>query len=513
MILSVYRFYQVVSEAKLKFKYSVHHYPGPQVANDTCYFVWNTWDDFGFKTTYRLIYVDKNDVQHRLGSVRILKMGMTAGKTEIPDEFEQLSDEYCSLGSNRNFYINIRKLPPIKRKEIMRGIRDCVLDKDRFKRFSNEPGMLSSLLRDSRVSDVENSYRAILKGHVDLTKFRFDYETAPSEFHSGMTLNFMVQPHSKPPSNIHVLIGRNGVGKTRLLAGMADTFTLNKAASFGIPGKFTFDEGEEFKNLVVVSFSAFDRFDPIPQRARTDEEVPYYYVGIKVRQEPDKLVVIKSPDQIDKEFKDVAENIAADPDRLENWVEVLKLLCSDPLIADLSPDELLEEDNVDALDAIIGGFTRMSSGHKIVLLTITKLAEYVSDRSLILLDEPETHLHPPLLGSFIRALSELLVLRNGVAIIATHSPVVLQEVPKNCAWYIGPAGAERPEIETFAENVSILTRKVFGLELEKSGFYRLLKEEAEQTSYEDVLDVFENQVGAEGRALIRAFTWKADPNA
>jgi predicted ATP-dependent endonuclease of OLD family len=97
-----------------------------------------------------------------------------------------------------------------------------------------------------------------------------------------------------------------------------------------------------------------------------------------------------------------------------------------------------------------------------------------------LLDEPEAHLHPPLLSAFIRALSDLLVNRNGVAIIATHSPVVLQEVPKICVWKIWRNGrevvVERPEIETFAENVGILTRKVFGLEVANSGFHKLLSE-------------------------------------
>jgi ATPase subunit of ABC transporter with duplicated ATPase domains len=134
---------------------------------------------------------------------------------------------------------------------------------------------------------------------------------------------------------------------------------------------------------------------------------------------------------------------------------------------------------------------------------------------LVLLDEPETHLHPPLLGSFIRALSRLLVARNGVAVIATHSPVVLQEVPQRCVWVLGRSGsglgAERPPIETFAENVSVLTRKVFGLEVEESGFYRLLKDEAERSgSYEGVMQAFDEEIGAEGRALARAFTWKAD---
>jgi hypothetical protein len=36
---------------------------------------------------------------------------------------------------------------------------------------------------------------------------------------------------------------------------------------------------------------------------------------------------------------------------------------------------------------------------------------------------------PPLLAAMMRALSDLLVDRNGVAVVATHSPVVLQEVP------------------------------------------------------------------------------------
>lgn len=57
-----------------------------------------------------------------------------------------------------------------------------------------------------------------------------------------------------------------------------------------------------------------------------------------------------------------------------------------------------------------------------------------------MLDEPESHLHPPLLSAFIRSLSELLILRNGVAIIATHSPVILQEVPKRCAWILNRSG-------------------------------------------------------------------------
>ncbi len=41
---------------------------------------------------------------------------------------------------------------------------------------------------------------------------------------------------------------------------------------------------------------------------------------------------------------------------------------------------------------------RMSSGHAIVLLTVTKLVARVEEKTLVLIDEPESHLHPPLLS-------------------------------------------------------------------------------------------------------------------
>ncbi|MGN9540532.1 AAA family ATPase [Escherichia coli] len=63
----------------------------------------------------------------------------------------------------------------------------------------------------------------------------------------------------------------------------------------------------------------------------------------------------------------------------------------------------------------------MSSGHAVVLLTLTRLVATVEEKTLVLIDEPESHLHPPLLSAFIRALSDLL-LDNGLSIIATHSP-------------------------------------------------------------------------------------------
>ena len=144
-----------------------------------------------------------------------------------------------------------------------------------------------------------------------------------------------------------------------------------------------------------------------------------------------------------------------------------------------------------------------------MLLTITRLVELVEERSLVLLDEPESHLHPPLLSAFIRALSSLLSAQNGVAIVATHSPVVLQETPKSCAWILDRSGntarARRPVQETFGENVALLTHEVFGLEVTETGFYELLRKEVARVgNYDAIMAELEGQLGTEAIAIVRA---------
>ncbi|GLG84160.1 hypothetical protein [Acinetobacter calcoaceticus] len=103
-------------------------------------------------------------------------------------------------------------------------------------------------------------------------------------------------------------------------------------------------------------------------------------------------------------------------------------------------------------------------------------------------------------------MSDLLTNRNGVAIIATHSPVLLQGVPKACVSIIRrirlTSKVDRPESETFAENVGVLTREVFGLEVTKSGYHELLEQSVSNgKTYEEIESEYDNQLGFEGDAI------------
>ncbi|MEZ8797272.1 hypothetical protein [Vibrio cyclitrophicus] len=105
--------------------------------------------------------------------------------------------------------------------------------------------------------------------------------------------------------------------------------------------------------------------------------------------------------------------------------------------------------------------------------------------------------------------------RNAVAIIATHSPVVLQEIPKRSVWVINRVGKTvdpyRPEQETFGENVGVLTREIFRLEVKNSGYHQLLKDSVgEGGSYDDILDRYNNRLGLEGRVVLKALILQRD---
>jgi hypothetical protein len=280
-------------------------------------------------------------------------------------------------------------------------------------------------------------------------------------------------------------------------------------------GEFTLQQDNldsgPFANLVSVTFSAFDPFEPLPVPHDKSSGVQYFYIGLKrMGMSADgKPFPPKSPGRLSREFSD-SVRICRQGARASRWRKALEMLEADPIFKDAEVAELADNRETDDLKPrALSLFGKLSSGHKIVLLTITRLVEAVEERTLVLLDEPEAHLHPPLLSAFVRALSDLLINRNGVAIIATHSPVVLQEVPKSCAWKIRRTGSEvkveRPETETFGENVGILTREVFGLEVTHSGFHKLLRDAIERDSdFESVLNRFEGELGAEAKAIVRA---------
>ncbi|GEM_PF-4266523 len=208
---------------------------------------------------------------------------------------------------------------------------------------------------------------------------------------------------------------------------------LLRAASTAKSGKFQINESgsatSTFANVVAVSFSAFDDSDFLADRKQEGSSLGFSYIGLKGRSRESSRARPKSPKALAEDFVKSLRlcRIGA---RAKRWRDVISILESDPIFKSIQIKSVIDADldDEDARSRVLKIFNLLSSGHKIVLLTLTRLVEKVEERTLVLIDEPEGHLHPPLLSAMTRAISRLLVQRNGVAIIATHSPVILQEV-------------------------------------------------------------------------------------
>lgn len=496
----------------------------PREGNDVGYLLTDSWDDwFEFSTQYILYYFDIHGVEHALGSVKIGQFGMKEKqrRPELPEVFERLDNRFFSLGQDADYYEKATLLEADIGNHLLNSLKDVVVDETLYLKARDERVMGVSLMRSVNERTLLGQFRRIVQGGVRLTRYSFEYE-GPVQLDTSferLKLSFAVEPLSKPPTNIQVIIGRNGVGKSFLLNAMsralvyADEDADENGTFVDRDDIFSDDFGSPFSNVVSVTFSAFDDFPLISNRKNALDGIQYTNVGLRRRKrisddEGRRILqtVTQEPNELTQDFITSAK-LCAQGERRERWLRALRTLESDPIFEEAEVEKLLEcePERFGPQAGLL--FRRLSSGHKIVLLTITKLVEKVEERTLVLMDEPEAHLHPPLLAALIRGVSDLLINRNGVAIMATHSPVVLQEVPRSCVWKVrrhgGRAIAERVRGETFAEHVGHLTHEVFGLEVTQSGFHKLIMEAIEDDdNFDTVSYKFEHEVGSEGRALI-----------
>jgi predicted ATPase len=476
----------------------------------------DNWDDYGFKTSFALVYFDDEGERYELGQVKIMLAGMLTGYVAIDDEFEALGPGYGSLGQDQSYYETLLELSEPVRVAILGALRDVVWDEAIRAELQDDDAYDTSLTRS--VGDARfNKLRSIIQEQSALTAFNFAYRFP----NVSDKVVVRVDPDSIPPSNIHVVIGRNGVGKTTLLTSISALLRNGRDKRLGAL-KFEEDPDaapkDQFANLITVAFSAFDNFDPPPRsasgklrsrKAGTRSGIDYTYVGLKkrLRVGDERATGNKSEADLQKDFVESTLQCLRSASR-PRWQEAMRILEADPLFAGLGLSLLADLDTETVENRAGEIFDTASSGHKVVLLTLTRLAELVSERTLVLIDEPEAHLHPPLVMALVRAISNLLAQRNGVAILATHSPVVVQEVPASCVTLLFRAGdevrAERPEIETFAENLGTLTREIFRVEVTESGHHAVITEVAQTAeSFDNLLGTFSDQIGAEGRALAR----------
>ena len=463
----------------------------------------DNWDDYGFKTMYDCtIYLAPGKLI-RLEHVKILKLGQQQDRTPIPSSFNELDSTFCSLGQELAYYERLMTLPDEIRQDFLRSLRDVVADESILEAFRNESGFDTSLLRFGPAARALEDAPSMLEiGAPELDELSFAFHTRFGANEFGTTFTYC--QIDELPGRLNAVIGYNGCGKTQLLANLAwvaradlrgrrDDEAIHEYGRLDPPDL-------RFGHVLAISYSAFDTFD-LPRPSTAGAAFGYTYCGLRRQGSSENVPGLKDPTEIAKEISLALSRIDT-PHRRETLRQSLEPLRLEPSFVRVGYDiDFLAEE-----DGWVDEFNRLSTGHKISLNIIVQLVGALQQNSLVLFDEPESHLHPPLLAALMKGIGTALEAHKSYGIVATHSPVVLQEISGCYARVLRRFGSqnsvEEPQIETFAENIGLLTRHVFNLDNSQSDYMGVIAELADGRSLKEIEALFARGLSSQARALI-----------
>lgn len=209
---------------------------------------------------------------------------------------------------------------------------------------------------------------------------------------------------------------------------------------------------------------------------------------------------LRTPEEIDAEFVAAVRRIRA-ARRTDALLTALRPLLHDASFQRIGLTGLWEDNEPSDDGALVNLFRGLSSGNKIVLKIVVELTAHIHEKqpTIFLIEEPETHLHPPLLAPFLKSIRVCLNQFDGYAIVSTHSPVVLQEIPSRYVRVLRRAGElssmEGASRETFGENVGVITADILNLDDSRTDWHSTLRALARQHTLQEIEEFFGRGLG------------------
>ncbi len=478
------------------------------------------WNDYNYCTNYVMFYCDESGITHDIGYVKIyckqldVKMEQIEDEVNIVDylqsgtEISYLTSDFCSLGQDLNYYHNLMRFFPREYKEILIRMRDMATDKSISDEYVDYNGVKKSLFRNGSALKAFNEAAEVIAGDIKSHDMSFGYLYSPP--YANVTTDIKFDFSKKDdcfPYRVNAVVGKNGTGKTLLLTKLAEAIS-GSTSEFRQIQTFL-DSRPSFDKVMSVSFSVFDSF----RKPKDNKYCSYVYCGIQKNisegEKEDKDINSKEDFKENKnnehrpltpaEIKETIKNAIAEikeKNRYQDWTKII--------------EQLIGADGLKILLLQIGSNNRelhLSSGQNMLVLSMTLVIANIEKESLLLIDEPETHLHPNAIANLMRMLNMLLETYDSYAIIATHSPLVLQELPSSNIIVLDRdkdvLSKRPPVIECFGASVSNIIDDTFDVRSNESSYKTILKNALEYMSEEQVLQFFDNKLSLNAMIYLR----------
>lgn len=464
------------------------------------------WDDFDFIITFQVFHVH-NSKRRKIGNIKLLSKNSkntsiefkTSG-TIVTDKIYDISnilnpENFISIGEDIDYYKKIQSIYQQPENETFLGlICDIGFHRHNLEDYKNWDGYNSSLMRASSSKVIlDKGFQIALGQYIPKKNFDFKIDTLGDTF-EPITFNFN-RNRLVGESNICLLIGKNGVGKSHILKEISELVTGLKNNSNSLPA---------LHKLIVIAFSPFESFYSYKQiYSLLDEKYSknkvnkksikrkrmyineYSYIGFKneegvfdlkypIKRSIESLIKIINYDQ---------ENLwwNSDKTRFSILKETLKLcmdfdeiyiknhLNQEILISHETSFKNIKDEITNHESQLIFKKDKrelsLSSGQIIYSYMLPAIMAEIEEESLLILDEPELYLHPELEVNLINMIKNILSETKSYSIIATHSSIIAREVERKSINILRKKDnitrAFKPSIETYGESIESIISEVF----------------------------------------------------
>ena len=471
----------------------------------------SNWNDYGY---YQLIFLKIWDVFLELRVNPRKDMIRYLSKT-----IEKPNDDYlCSLGSIEYYEFLKKYLPYNIRKEWFAKINDLAFnieELDRISSFYEIHGVgynefiknklnnffNNSFLRNTTIKEIKEIFHPLALSGIDESQQAIEIIDSVNDevpdiryvFNEGQIkkgeLILEKNRNSFLPMNVYGIVGGNGSGKTHkileIIRGHIDGDNkFSQIIHFSLSPFDSSIDVEQNENYERVGFSSVQvqKLSEVLEKTEMlgeddiKEELLKLYEG-KYLDENKNFVAPNNGVKIEDSFiwyiESLLLDLIASDNKLKLWEESLNFFSFDEWANKIKMafcDKKIEASDFDLIK-------NLSSGQATILLYITKLVYSVNKGSLIIFDEPETFMHPPMMKSFIRAVSNIIQKSSAFCLVATHSPVVIQEIPHCNVYKIDSEHRiERIRYKTYGQNLDTLYKNIYGVALQMTGYNSLLNE-------------------------------------
>ena len=441
--------------------------------NDCLVLTYNySWNDYSCKTRYRLYYW-KDAKGTEIGQVKIMKRGQPNTSEHLSKEFSSLGNEFCSLGCSPQYYKNLKCVFGEDALTILDQLRDAAFSESIYKQFERDDVFKTSLIRDNSSEKARREGRYIVYGRDLEEAYSFSYQYHLPYKGKDVEIDFNYRPSGQDYERIIGMIGENGVGKTTLIKNILNSLINNDNKDFTRVRPL-------FSSVLMISYSPFDHY-PISSDMNPFF-INYEYSGLM----KDKNIMYTTEEHVKILIKNIRDVYRRQLNYYNRWLMfVCKVIPLEKLEKLLTPnDNEIDIDEKGLLDLC----ENASSGETMFLYSISAIMSKIRSDSLIIMDEPEQHLHPSAVTALMHSIYKILTLYDSYALISTHSPYVIRELvsPNVLIFnrYENELSVNRIGIESFGEDVSVLSDIVFGNISEEKRYERFIEDVVKSNGYD-----------------------------